>query len=77
MIEPLVTVAFLTALWLAARILLELADGNLVKIVAALRGQSFLAEPSLSTRPVSVRFRPQVSWSPRPVAVQAEWRAAA
>ena len=77
MIAPLVTIAFLTALWLAARILLELADGNLVKIVAALRGQSLLAEPPLSTRPVSIRFRPQASWLGRPASVHAEWRAAA
>ena len=76
MIAPLATLAFLVTLWLVARIALELADGSGAKILAALRGQSMLAVPPQSLRPISVRFQPRAVVVRHPRA-QPEWRAAA
>ena len=77
MLAPLATLAFLATLWLVARIALELADGSGAKIVAALRGQSMLAYPPQSVRPISVRFQPRAVAVRRPVRARPEWRAAA
>jgi hypothetical protein len=77
MLAPLATLAFLTTLWLVARLALELADGMGSKMMAALRGHSMLAEPPQSIRPVTVRYRPRAESIRRPVHVQPEWRAAA
>ena len=77
MIAPLATLAFLTTLWLIAKLALELADGSGAKILSALRGQSMLAQPPQSVRPVSVRFQPRAESIRRPLRAQPEWRAAA
>ena len=77
MIAPLATLAFLATIWLIARIALELADGSGAKILAALRGQSMLALPPQSVRPISVRFQPRAAEVRRPARAQPEWRAAA
>ena len=77
MIAPLATLAFLAALWLVARFALEVADGSGAKVLAALRGQSMLALPPQSVRPLSVRFQPRAELVRRPVHAQPEWRAAA
>ena len=77
MIAPLATLAFLATLWLVVRIALELADGSGAKILAALRGQSMLALPPQSVRPISVRFQPRAESVRRPTRAQPEWRAAA
>ena len=77
MIAPLATLAFLATIWLVLKIALELADGSGAKILAALRGQSMLALPPQSFRPISVRFQPREVVVRRPVRAQPEWRAAA
>jgi hypothetical protein len=77
MLAPLFTLAFLTTLWCVVRIALEMADGSGARIVAALRGQSMLALPPQSVRPVTVRFQPRAESVRRPVRAQPEWRAAA
>ena len=77
MIAPLATLAFLATLWLVARIVLDLADGGGAKVLAALRGQSMLALPPQSVRPISVRFQPRAESVRRPVRAVPEWRAAA
>ena len=77
MIAPLATLAFLVTFWLVARIALELADGSGAKMLAALRGQSMLALPPQTLKPISVRFQPRAVEVRRPVRVQPEWRAAA
>lgn len=77
MIAPLATLAFLATLWLVVRIALDMADGSGAKMLAALRGQSMLALPPQSVKPISVRFQPRAIVVRRPVRVQPEWRAAA
>jgi hypothetical protein len=56
---------------------LEMADESGAKILAALRGQSMLARPPQSVRPISVRFQPRAGSVHRPVHARPEWRAAA
>ncbi len=77
MLAPFATLAFLATVWLVAKIALDIADGAGAKIFAALRGQSMLAQPPQSVRPISVRFRPRAEAVRRPMRVQPEWRAAA
>ena len=77
MLAPFATLAFLATIWFIARIALEMADGTGVKILTALRGQSMLAQPPQSVRPITVRFRPRAESVRRPMRVQPEWRAAA
>jgi len=77
MLAPLATLAFLATLWLIARLALEMTGGTGAKVLAALRGQSMLAQPSQSLRPISVRFQPRAGSVRRPLHVQPEWRAAA
>ena len=77
MIAPFATLAFLITLWLVAKVALELADGSGARILAALRGQSMLAYPPQSVRPISVRFQPRAVVVRRPLRAQPEWRAAA
>ena len=76
MLAPLATLAFLAAIWLLARITLDMIDESGMKVVAALGGRSMLAEPTLS-RPISVRFQPRAGSVRRPVHAQPAWRAAA
>ena len=77
MIAPLATLAFLVTLWLVVRLALDIAEGSGARILAALRGQSMLALPPQSVRPISVRFQPRAESVRRPVHAQPEWRAAA
>ena len=77
MLAPLATLAFLATLWCVARIVLDMADGSGARIMAALRGQSMLARPPQSVRPLSVRFQPRAESVRRPLRAQPEWRAAA
>ena len=77
MLAPFATLAFLGTIWLLAWIALELLEGSGAKVIAALRGQSMLAQPPQSVRPVTVRYRPRSESVRRPVHVQPEWRAAA
>ena len=77
MLAPFATLAFLVTFWMLARILLEMSDGAGAKVIAALRGQSMMAQPPQSVRQVTVRFRPRSESVRRPVHVQPEWRAAA
>lgn len=76
MLTALATLPFLLALALSAGVLVRLlqVDGN--KMVAALKGESLLARPVLSTRPMTVRL----SARPQRVSVRQsapQWRAAA
>ena len=59
---------------LAMIVRLVRADGQ--KILAALRGESWLAAPPMSIRPVMVRFSQRYP-AIRPLRTRAEWRAAA
>ena len=59
MLAPLATLAFLATLWLIARMAVELTDETGAKVLAALRGQSMIALPPQSVRPISVRFQPR------------------
>ena len=77
MLAPLATLVFVATLWLIARIALESADSTGAKVLAALRGQSMLAQPPQSVRPISVRYQPRAGSARRPVRAQPEWRAAA
>ena len=77
MIAPFATLAFLATLWLAIKVVLEMANESGAKILAALRGHSMLAEPPQSVRPISVRFQPRAGSVRRPMRAHPEWRAAA
>ncbi len=77
MLAPLATLAFLATIWLIAKLALDVADGAGAKVLAALRGQSMLARPPQSVRPVSVRFQLRAESVRRPLRVTPEWRAAA
>ena len=77
MLAPLATLAFLAALWLIARMAVELTDETGAKVLAALRGQWILALPPQSVRPISVRFQPRAGSVHRPLHARPEWRAAA
>ena len=77
MLAPFATLAFLTALWLVAKLMLDLAGDDGRKIVAALLGQSMVARPPQSLKPVSVRFHPPAGPVRRPLHATPEWRAAA
>ncbi len=71
----LVALAFAAVIALSALALLETLSGNGPKILAALDGRSFLAQPVLMTRPVSVRIvSRRVS---RPLTAQPQLRVAA
>lgn len=76
MLAPLATVAFLAILWLVVRLAIEMADDSLVKVISALKGQSLLAQPPATIRPITVRYRPQAV-KVRRARVVPEWRAAA
>jgi hypothetical protein len=77
MLAPLATLAFLATIWLLARIALDMAEETGAKVMAALRGQSVLALPPQSVRPISVRFQPRAGSVRRPLHARPEWRAAA
>ena len=77
MLAPIATLAFLAALWLAAKWMLDLAAAEGGKIAAALAGKSLLAQPVQSVPAVSVRFQQRAGSVRRPLHAQPEWRAAA
>lgn len=76
MLTAFATLLFLLALGLAAGVIAGTVLGSGDKIVAALKGQSLLTRPTLSTRPVVVRFksRPAAAAIKQPAP---RWRAAA
>ncbi|WP_205481777.1 hypothetical protein [Sphingomonas arenae] len=76
MLTALVTLPFLLALALSAGVLAQLLREDGDKMLAALKGESLMARPVLTTRPVTVRLSPR----PQRVAVRPsapQWRAAA
>lgn len=76
MMTVLATLPFLAALAVAAIVIVGMLQENGGKMLAALRGESLLATPVLSTRPVVVRM----SSRPQRVTVRPtvrKWRAAA
>ena len=77
MLAPFATLAFLAALWLVAKLMVDVlaADGG--KIAAALSGRSFAANPRPALQPISVRFQPRAESVRRPMRVTPAWRAAA
>lgn len=77
MLAPIATLAFLATIWLVAKFGLETIAVDGSKIAAALRGNSMLAQPPQSVRPVTVRYQPRAGSVRRPLHVQPEWRAAA
>ena len=77
MLAPLATLTFLAALWLVAKLALDVFAENGAKIAAAFGGRSMLARPAPSFRPISVRFQQPAALVRRPVHAQLEWRAAA
>ena len=77
MLAPIATLAFLAMIWLVAKFAVETIAADGMKIAAALRGHSMLAQPPQSVRPVTVRYQPRAGSVRRPVHVQPEWRAAA
>ena len=73
MLATALTLALLGAA-LAMIVRLVRTDGQ--KILAALRGESWLAAPPMSIHPVTVRFSQRYP-AIRPLRTRAEWRAAA
>ena len=76
MLNALVTLPFLLALGVAAAALWQTLAESGPKVLAALEGRSLLAEASLATRPVRVRYAPRQP-ARVPVRTAARWRAAA
>ena len=71
----LVALAFAAVIALSALVLAETVRDNVAKIVAALEGRSFLSQPLLVTRPVTVSIvSRRVS---RPLTAQPQLRVAA
>ena len=77
MLAPLATVTFIAALWLVAKLALDMLADDGAKIAAAFAGRSMLARPPQSVRPISARFQQQAGLARRPLHAQPEWRAAA
>ena len=76
MLTALATLPFVLALALAAGVVAHLLRESGDKMLAALKGESLLARPVLTTRPVIVRM----SARPQRIAVRQsapQWRAAA
>jgi hypothetical protein len=77
MTAPLVSLLFLTSLWLMVKLALDFIAEDGPRIAAALRGRSLITQPTKVTRPISVRFQPRAGSVRRPIRVTPEWRAAA
>lgn len=77
MLAPFATLAFLFAIWLVAKLMVDLIAEQGVRVGAALRGRSMLACPPQSVRPVSARYQPRAGSVRRPLRAAPEWRAAA
>ena len=63
MTAALVTLVFLSTLWMLVVVGAAVLDGSSGKILAALRGRSF--SPALATPPVRVRHQRYVAQRPR------------
>ena len=72
----LATAVTLALLGFAIAMIVELVRDEGKKMLAALKGKSWAAEPPLSLRPVTVRFSQRYPAS-RPVRARPAWRAAA
>lgn len=77
MLNALVTLPFLLALATAALVAWEAIGANRAKIAAALKGRSLLVEPTLATRPVSIRYSARKAPVRAIVKPSAQWRVAA
>ena len=75
MLEPLFTLAFLSALWLSAAVIGEMLARSNSRIAAALRGET----PAIAKFSVVIRSRPARSRMERrqPMRAQPQLRAAA
>lgn len=72
----LATAVTLALLGFAATILADLFRDHGQKIMAALKGRSWISQPPLLARPITVRLNQRYPAS-RPMRAQPEWRAAA
>nr|WP_294167342.1 hypothetical protein [uncultured Sphingomonas sp.] len=77
MLNALVTLASLFVLGLAGLAMWQTLVANRAKVVAALQGRSQLAEATLATRPVRVRYATRAAPVRATVKPAAEWRVAA
>ena len=78
MLMAFATLPFLAGLWFAAVVLARMVEEDGAKIMAALQGRSWLAEPPVAMRPVVVRMAPQPrTVVRRPMRAEARLRAAA
>ena len=68
MTAALVTVVFLSTLWMLVVVGAAVLEASGSKILAALKGQS--ASPALAMRPVRVRHQRYVAQRPAPVSVR-------
>ena len=76
MLAAFATAAFLTTLWMIVTVAVSMVGESGSKILAALKGQSFLATAPIEIAPVTVRVS-QRARPARPVRVQPQLRAAA
>ncbi|QIK77563.1 hypothetical protein G7077_00125 [Sphingomonas piscis] len=75
MLAVLSTLVCVATLWMIGAVALRMAEESGGKVLAALRGQSGLAEPTFTAVPVRVRSRAVVQQ--RPVRVTPKQRAVA
>ena len=77
MLNALVNLPFLLALAVAGVALWHTLAGNASKVLAALGGNSVLAQAPLATRPVKLRYARRQAPVRVPVKLAAQWRVAA
>ena len=77
MLAPFATLAFLAALWLVLKFILDTMAEDGTKIAAALAGRSMRARPPQILQPVSVRFQRRAGSARRTVRSTPGWRDAA
>ncbi|HVF83680.1 MAG TPA: hypothetical protein VM913_05865 [Sphingomicrobium sp.] len=77
MLTVLATLPFLAALVLAGLAIAACLRDHGGKMLLALRGQSPLSQPALSTRPITVRFSPRLAPVARAVTASPRLRVAA
>ncbi|RST31072.1 hypothetical protein HMF7854_09655 [Sphingomonas ginkgonis] len=77
MLAAVAILPFLVTVTMLALFAIDTWQQEGAKIVAALKGRSWAAEPVLATRPVTVRFSGRGPVQRVPVRAQAGWRAAA
>ncbi|MEQ7872681.1 hypothetical protein ABDK56_01555 [Sphingomonas sp. ASV193] len=76
-LAPFATAAVLATLWLVVKLALDWAAEDGSKIVAALKGRSWAAQPEPTYRAVTVRYQPRAGSVRRPLRAAAAWRDAA